>query len=449
VTSWLAFPPADEVRGTVAVPSSKSATNRALVLAALAAGPVELVRPLASEDTRALTACLTAMGARIELSASPGGLLVTGPLGVSAARVTGLDAGESGTAARFLAAVATAVPGVFRLSGAPRLRERPMGPLVAALREAGADVREEGEPGRLPLEIRGGSLTGGDAAVDASESSQYVSALLLAAAAVAAAARGGSRRLRVSASGPIASAPYVATTRGALAAFGWRVHGGDTGPWSVDEPIAPVSRYETPGDYSSAIPMLAAAGIRGGEVAVRGLEWPSADADAGALSALERMGIAIEGSAMEVVARADRNGLRPAHVVATDFPDSVPALAALAAFAQGETRFEGIAHLRAKESDRLAALSELVRRAGGGRDARDDATGLTVRGALAEDGERIAGSAGLPTFGDHRIAMAGGLLALALGGALIENPDCVAKSYPSFFRDLDSLAVRRSSGSSR
>lgn len=437
MTSWLAFPPADEVRGTVVVPSSKSATNRALLLAAISTtgAPVEIVRPLESDDTRAISACLRAMGARIEPGSSPDGpvLRVTGPLGVSAGAVTELDARDSGTAARFLAALAAAVPGDFRLTGSDRLRERPMGPLVAALRELGASVLEEGAAGRLPLKIRGGSLRGGPVAVDASESSQYLSALLLVGAA-------GASRLTVSAAGRIASAPYVATTLETLSAFGYRVTGGAAGPWSVERAGAAPPRYEPPGDYSSAVPLLAAAGVCGGEVTVRGLRWPSGDADARALSALEGMGVAITASASQVVARARRTDLRPARVVATDFPDSVPALAALAAFAPGESRFEGIAHLRIKESDRLAALAELLRRAG--REASDDPTGLSIRGVPASSGARVASGDGLPTFGDHRIAMAAGLVALALDGVRVENPDCVAKSYPSFFRDLDSLAIR-------
>jgi 3-phosphoshikimate 1-carboxyvinyltransferase len=151
------------------------------------------------------------------------------------------------------------------------------------------------------------------------------------------------------------------------------------------------------------------------------------------------MGIAIAASSGSVVARGRRGGLRPGSFEATDFPDSVPALAAVAAFAPGESRFAGIAHLKLKESDRLAAVSEIVRRAG--RDAAEDASGLVIRGS---DGARAART-DLPTFGDHRIAMAAALLALRLGGIRIENPDCVAKSYPRFFRDLDSVCGRTES----
>ena len=431
MTSWLAFPPADEVRGTVVVPPSKSATNRALVLAAVSGSRVELARPLESDDTRSLVECLRAMGARIE--ATPDGLAVSGPLGVSSRNAVELDVRDSGTAARFLAALATLVPAEFRLTGSARLRERPMGPLVEALRRSGADIREEGEAGRLPLAIRGGTLPRGAVEVDASESSQYVSALLLLAAA--AASGGAPPGLEVTAAGRIASEPYVATTLDSLAAFGYRV-GGAGRRWSVEAPAKPIERYETPGDYSSAVPLVASAGICGGEITVRGLTWPSRDADAGALPVLERMGIAIDASTSSVVARGRRGDLRAGSFEATDFPDSVPALAAVAAFAPGETRFEGIAHLRLKESDRLAAISETVRRAG--RDAAEDATGLSIRGSAGAPAAR----AELATFGDHRIAMAAALLALGVGGIRIENPDCVAKSYPRFFRDLDSVCRR-------
>jgi len=458
LTSWLAFPPADEVRGTVRVPSSKSATNRALVLAALAGSRVEIARPLESEDTRALARCLRAMGARIEPAGD--GLAVTGPLGVpgegrgSDSGIVEIDAGESGTAARFLAAIATAIPGNFRLTGASRLRERPMGPLVEALRRAGAEIREEGEPGRLPLRIRGATIPAGPVEVDASESSQYLSALLLLGAAGA--VRGWPKPLEVSATGPIASEPYVATTADSLAAFGYGVaRSGAT--WSIGSgasvasvasaagPRAPLARYETPGDYSSAVPLLAAAGICGGEVVVRGLRWPSNDADARALPALERLGVEIETSSNEIVARGQRGRLRPASIAATQFPDAVPALAAVAAFAPGESRFEGISHLRLKESDRLTALARVIGLSG--RGASDDASGLTIRGIEARAGERISEGGDFPTFGDHRIAMASALLALALGGVRIENPGCVAKSYPDFFRDLDALCRRRSHAS--
>jgi 3-phosphoshikimate 1-carboxyvinyltransferase len=192
-----------------------------------------------------------------------------------------------------------------------------------------------------------------------------------------------------------------------------------------------------PGDYSSAIPLLAAVGSVGGRVELAGLRWPSDDADARALPALKTMGIRLRAASSGIVAEAAREDLRPIAVEATEFPDAVPALAALAALAPGESRFLGVAHLRLKESDRIAALAALVTAAGARAVAAGDS--LTVIGPARREGSIVR----LPTFADHRMAMAAALLALRLPGVLIENPACVSKSYPGFFRDLESIAVRR------
>lgn len=420
---FLVFPRARSVRGAVAAPASKSATNRALLLAALSRRPVEVASPLRCGDTDSLLSCLRAMGAKIE--ATPDGLSLSGPLGSPAAGAD-LDAGDSGTAARLLLALAAATPGLFRLDGSARLRERPIEELLAALRKGGAPIRCLGAEGRLPVEIGGGGLASGTIAVDASRSSQFVSALLLAAVAV----EGG---LTVRPEGAVVSAPYVETTIELLEAFGHTVRReGGANSVSVARGNAAVSHYAVPGDYSSSLPLLAAAGAAGGRVTVTGLPWPSRAADARALPVLEAMGIRVEAGPREVTASFSRGDLAPVRVEATQFPDAVPALAALAALASGESRFSGIAHLRGKESDRIASVESLLLAAGGRARAED--SGLSVSGGLAPR----AGAA-LPTFGDHRIAMAGALLAIARGGFLLENPGCVAKSYPDFFRDLASL----------
>jgi 3-phosphoshikimate 1-carboxyvinyltransferase len=426
VSDFLVLPRAARVEGAVRVPPSKSATNRALLLAALSAEPVEIVQPLESGDTAALAACLAAMGARV--TKGPGSLRLRGPVAGSEASQTALDAADSGTAARFLAALCAATPGRFLLDGSPRLRERPMEQLIAALRSAGAEISCPGAEGRLPLAIRGGALRSGTVTVDASRSSQFVSALLLAAVAVP----GG---LTVRVSGALVSAPYVDETIAALSAFGHTVSRSAGGISAERGPGRP-DRYEVPGDASSAVPLLAAAGAAGGRVDVLGVSRASTAADARALAVLERMGIGLEDGPDRVTASAERGALRPVAVVATDFPDSVPALAALAILAPGESALTGIGHLRGKESDRIAALGSLA--AAAGAPARADADALFVSGGPARPGA----AAFLPTFRDHRIAMAAGLIAIARGGFLIENPGCVAKSYPSFFRDLAALERR-------
>ncbi len=428
MTDYLVLPPVRAVRGRVAAPSSKSATNRALILAALSPDSVEIVRPLDSGDTRALVRCIRAMGAAV--GETPSGLSVHGPLGRPSREDVVLDAGDSGTAARFLAAVAAAVPGRYRLTGSEQLLRRPMGDLVAALRRAGASVESAGAEGFLPLSIRGDTLRSGAVHVDASRSGQFVSALLLAGVAV----EGG---LTIRPDGVVASAPYVETTVDALGAFGHSVARGADGGIRVERGAPGPSTWEVPGDWSSAVPFFAAAGIAGGDVSVTGLRWPSRDADARALDVVASMGVRVERDAGEIRARALRGALTPVSVEARDFPDAVPSLAALAILAAGESRFRGISHLHWKESDRIAGVEALAAAAGVRCVAGDDE--LTITGPPAPS--RKAATR-LPTVGDHRLAMAGALLSLALPSLLIENPDCVGKSYPGFFRDLETMLVR-------
>jgi 3-phosphoshikimate 1-carboxyvinyltransferase len=428
VTDYLAFPPVREVKGSVRAPSSKSATNRALLLAALSPERVDLVRPLVSDDTRALTRCLQAMGSTVD--ETPARLAVRGPLGGSRRDEIVLDAGASGTAARFLAALAAAVPGRYLLTGSAQLLGRPMAELVLALRSAGATVDSTGREGFLPLSIRGASLRSGAVSVDASRSSQFLSALLLAAVAV----EGG---LIIRSEGVVASAPYVDTTLEALGDFGHSVRRGAAGEIEVRRGRSAMTAYEVPGDWSSALPFFAAAGIAGGEVSVTGLRWPSSDADARALDTLAAMGVAIDRDAAAIRARGDRRALVPVSVEARDFPDAVPALAALAAFATGESRFRGIAHLRLKESDRIASLEALAAAAGAASASREDELAIT-----GPPRQRPTGVGLLPTFDDHRLVMAAALFSLALPSLLIETPDGVAKSYPGFFRDLETILVR-------
>jgi 3-phosphoshikimate 1-carboxyvinyltransferase len=366
------------------------------------------------------------MGASIEPTTD--GMKVHGPLAGPSGREVTLDAGDSGTAARFLIALCAVTPGRFLLTGSARLRERPMGPLVTALAEIGAQVEFQGERGFLPIEIAGQKLVSDRVSVDASSSSQFISALLLAATALP----GG---LAVAATGPVASTPYVQTTVETLRAFGHTVEAG------AEVRVRPAQewkeRYQVPGDYSSAVPMLAASGVAGGEVCVEGVTWPSSDADAQAVAVLEQMGLKISTVRNRICAR--RAGeIRSVRVRAAHFPDAVPSLVALSAFAAGTSRFEGIAHLRLKESDRIGALATLLEAAGVSVRAEPDA--ISIEGPVSTGGD--GPSRRLPTRGDHRIAMAASLLSLAVPGLAVENPGCVSKSYPAFFRDLGRLAVR-------
>ncbi|MGH9443454.1 MAG: 3-phosphoshikimate 1-carboxyvinyltransferase [Thermoanaerobaculia bacterium] len=412
-----AIPPVARMRGTVRVPGSKSHTNRALMLASMGRGRVRVRGVLDCGDSDSLVACLRASGATIEKGA--GDLLVIPPSG--APREAVLDARDSGTACRFLAARAAATAGfTASLTGSARLRERPIGPLVEALRGLGGDVAYLGREGFPPLEIRGRRLEGGDAAVDASMSSQFASALLLAAPLM----RNG---IRLRLEGREVSRDYITTTLEMLTAAGirWRAAGS-----AIEVEPGPVSAEELPipGDFSSAVPLAGAVAVRGGEVRLENLEWPSRQADASAFRVLEAMGLALEASAggLDVSGRARS----PAIADASGFPDAVPVLCAIASRAPGESVFSGVEHLRLKESDRIEAIEEML--AAGG--ASSTTHGGEIR-VLGTTGPFSLAPPVFPTRADHRLVMASTLLCLDRGG-FVEEPRSVDKSYPGFFRDL-------------
>ena len=260
--------------------------------------------------------------------------------------------------------------------------------------------------------------------VDASRSSQFLSALLLAALAV----DGG---LAVRASGAVASAPYVGMTVDMLRELGHDVSE-DSGTIRVRRGARIAERYEVPGDFSSAVPLLAAVAVAGGRIVLTGLRWPSEDADARALPILEAMGLGLRASSAGIEASSGGGAPRAVTTRATEFPDAVPALAAAAAFADGVSRFEGVGHLRLKESDRIGAMLEILRSAGVA--ASEDGDALIVKGPAAAPPRPVR----VGTHRDHRMAMAAAILSLRIP-LLIEDPGCVSKSYPDFFDDLESL----------
>jgi len=417
-----AIPSVPEIRGRIRVPGSKSHTNRALLLASLASGPVRVRGALECGDADSLLACLAAAGASIERR--PTEILVTP--GPPPGSPVVLDARDSGTACRFLAASASASPGLdVTLTGSPRLCERPIGPLVDALRRLGADIAYLGRDGFPPLAIRGRALEGGEAAVDASSSSQFASAILLAAPRM----RDG---VRLRLEGKEVSRAYVDTTLEvlSLAGVGCRVAGA-----SIEVPPGPIRMDEIgiPGDFSSAVPLAGAVAVRGGELELENLPWPSRQADAAAFSVLEEMGVAVEPARGGI--RVSGRGKKPVAADAAGFPDAVPVLCAIAAGIPGESVFSGVEHLRLKESDRIEAIRGMLGAAG-------------AASAAGEGEIRVGGPAAgracdpvFPTRSDHRIVMASTLLCLE-GGGFVEDPDSVGKSYPGFFRDLFRCILR-------
>ena len=409
------------VDATVVVPGSKSITNRALVVAALAEGPSVLTGALHADDTDAMADALGRLGIPVTAEAGTATLRVTGVAGRVPPGPADLDARLSGTTARFLMPLLALGSGSYRLDGAPPLRERPMGPLVATLRHLGAGV-EDDRPGRLPLTVVAGGLRGGSVHLPGSVSSQFVSGLLLSGPAMAAG-------LRVELEPPIVSRPYLALTTATMAAFGVTVHGDADAGLTVAPGRYRGRRFDIEPDASAAAYFFAAAAICGGRVRVPGLGTSSVQGDLAFVDILEAMGATVRRGAAEVeVSGGDE--LRGIEVDMAGCSDQAQTLAAVAVFASSPTRITGIGFIRRKESDRIAAVVTELRRCG--IEAEEEADGFVVHPGQPRP-------AVIRTYDDHRMAMSFTLLGLRAPGIQIADAECVAKTFPDFFEVVDHL----------
>ena len=410
---WPAPRASGPLDAVVLLPGSKSVTNRALVLAALAEGPSTVRRPLRSRDTELMAAALRVLGVDVEDTAD-GDWLVHGSAAPYSPRGERIEVGNAGTVARFLPAVATLARGPLHLDGDPRVRERPLGPLLAALRCLGADLDRVDA---LPLVVRGtGGLRGGPVEVDASDSSQLVSGLLLAAPRYE---RGVVVR---SVGARLPSAPHLAMTVDALRRAGAVVDDAEPGTWRVEPGPLRAGDVVVEPDLSTASAYLAAPLVAGGQVTVTG--WPAGTRQPGAVlpDLLARMGAVVTRSGDDLtVAAGDR--LLGLEADLGDAPELTPVLTALAALADTPSRLTGVAHIRLQETDRIAALATELGRLGGDVDELPD--GLVVRPRRLTGG-RVA------TYDDHRIAMAAAVLGLGVDGVLVEDVATTRKTVPDF-----------------
>ncbi|MEM6794892.1 MAG: 3-phosphoshikimate 1-carboxyvinyltransferase [Acidobacteriota bacterium] len=428
------------ITGRVEPPGSKSITQRYFNLALIAQRPLVIRRPLISEDIRYFLAGLETAGFQISLDARGGFVAVDPP---SKSRGVGSETrdifcGAGGTMLRFLTAALTVLPGRWRLDGIERLRERPVGPLIDALRQAGAQIECPRAEGFAPLVVTGGSLRGGRTRLDAGSSSQFLSALLMAGLETP-------EPLEIE-TVALTSLPYVDLTLDALGEMGVRAtREGDLfrveGSGSASGEPAP-SEVRVEADYSAVAYPAAAAALTGGEILIEGVREASRQGDRGFLEVLEAMGAEISwragvgGEERLRVSGPPPGALRAVDVDLEAMPDQVPTLAALAPFARGTTRIRNVPHLRLKESDRLAAMTEELTRAGATVEELPD--GLVIEGRWAEGsgaGEPVVCS----SHGDHRIAMAMALVGLRRPGLSVDAPEVVAKSYPNFWRDLETM----------
>jgi 3-phosphoshikimate 1-carboxyvinyltransferase len=419
----LCRPPEASVR----VPGSKSITNRALVLAALAShgGECVLSGVLRSEDTEVMVASLRALGFSVypDWDADVIGILPpkSGTASVVPAGAAELFVANSGTSMRFLTALVSLGHGSYRIDGVARMRERPLDDLLAALRQMGVDVESERGNGRPPVVVRAKGLAGGRVTIRGDVSSQFLSGLLMASPYAGA-------NVEIAVDGPLVSRPYVDMTVAMMRQFGAAVDVCKGGFVVLGGQRYVPQNYEVEPDASSAGYFWAAAAIAGGEVEVPGLPARSLQGDVRFVEVLEEMGCRVARCPAGVSVYGRR--LHGIDVDMNDISDTVMTLGAVACFAEGPTTIRNVAHIRHKETDRLAALATELRRVGAG--VEEFADGLTITPGSLHGAE-------VETYNDHRMAMSLALVGLRVPGVVVKNPGCVAKTYPGFFTDLDKM----------
>jgi len=420
--------PIARVAGTVRLPGSKSISNRALLLAALAEGTTTLENVLDSDDTGYMLAALDALG--IDVARQGDDTVVTGKGGPLCAQDLELELflGMAGTAYRPLTAALCLGRGCFRLLGSPRMNERPIGDLVAPLRSLGADIRYLGQPGFPPVEVHGTGLEGGSVSMSGAVSSQFLTSLLMAAPMAR-------RPVSVTIEGDQVSKPYLDITLNLMRRFGIDARHEDYRRFDV-----PTGRYRSPGRYlvegdaSAATYFLAAAAIAG-DVRVEGIGRDSIQGDIGFLEVLRAMGAEVRARADSIqVRRGAVNRLKAVDMDLNAIPDAAMTVAVLALFADGTTRIRNIGNWRVKETDRLAAMATELRKLGAtvceGADFIEVTPPTRIRAAEID------------TYDDHRIAMSFSLAALGGAPIGIRDPSCVSKTFPDFFEIFDGICQR-------
>lgn len=408
------------IDGTIAVPASKSLTNRSLLLAMIAEGETTIVDPLDCDDSRFMLECVRRLGFEVEGSVRSS--VTIGPRTKMYAEAVELFVGNAGTAMRFLTGFLPFVPGRFIVRGEQRMHERPIGDLVEALGAIGAEIEYLENEGYPPISIRGRMMRGGlTVPVDGSLSSQFISALMMGSAAIP-----GGMTLEVR---NLVSLPYIHLTAGILREFGAEVTIEDGRISVVPAGGLSASEYRVEGDYSSASYWFGLAAATGGRIEVRNVSRPSTQGDRRFLEILTEMGNEVEAGDDSVIVNG--RGLTGGVLDMNDIPDTVPTLAAIAPLASDPIEIVNVANLRVKESDRIAVLASELRKLGATVEERED--GLKIEPGWSSE------PAVIDPHGDHRIAMAFAIAGVARGGVSIEDERVVAKSYPRFWRDLASL----------
>jgi len=419
----LTLKPITAALGEVTLPGSKSLSNRLLLLAALAQGQTTISNLLDSDDVRYMLSALTLLGVDYQLSDDKKTCTLTGLGGAfNVDKATTLYLGNAGTAVRPLAAALAISTGEFTITGEPRMYERPIGDLIDALRQLGADISYQKDDGFPPLLIQGKKLPGGQVSIKGHISSQYLTALLMVAPLLE-----GDTLIKVD--GELVSKPYIDITLDTMAKFGVTVANQDYQSFS----ITGGQTYQSPGaimvegDASSASYFLAAAAIGGGPVKVHGIGSASIQGDAKFAEVLAQMGAEVTYSDMWIEVKG-AGTLKGIDVDLNHIPDAAMTIAAAALFAEGPTRIRNIYNWRVKETDRLAAMATELRKVGATVEEGEDYIVIEPPPQLQ--------AAAIDTYNDHRMAMCFSLASFGAGQIVINDPKCTSKTFPTYFDEF-------------
>jgi 3-phosphoshikimate 1-carboxyvinyltransferase len=423
----LTLKPISKIDGEVNLPGSKSLSNRALLLAALAEGTTKITNLLESDDTRHMLNALKQLGITYTLSEDKTECTVVGNAGpLNNDSFEELFLGNAGTAMRPLCAALCLGKGSYLLTGEPRMKERPIGHLVDALRQAGAKVSYIETEGYPPLQIESNGLSGGKVEIEGAISSQFLTALLLAAPMA-------KKDMTISIIGELVSKPYIDITLHIMKEFGVDVVNDNYRQFTIKggQIYKAVDSFMVEGDASSASYFLAAAAIKGGTVKVTGIGNKSVQGDIAFADVLEKMGAKVEWGDNYVSVTKDK--LNAVDMDFNHIPDAAMTIATTALFAKGTTVLRNIYNWRVKETDRLFAMATELRKVGAEVEEGEDYLKITPPLKLKH--------AAIDTYDDHRMAMCFSLLALDPVSVTINEPECTAKTFPTYFDVLESISV--------
>lgn len=409
------------VKESVSIPGSKSYTTRALLLAALTGGNVSIKNPLVSDDTHAMIACLRELG--FHCSFKGDSLDIRGDLGGMKEKEYRLNTFLSGTTARFMLALSAIVPGIKEIRGRGRLNERPVGNLVESLKQLGAKIQYVDKKGYPPVRVLSSTLKSGRATMQGSVSSQFLSALLMIAPRVG--------KIEIDVKGEQISRPYIDMTIEAMGRFGVKTLNENYKRYVVPAKQRYAAKsYVVEGDVSSASYFAAIAALTHSTITLENVNLASLQADIRFLKIIEGMGAVLVQRKNAITVKGA--GVKPVDVDMQDCPDQAQTLAVLAAFAKGTTIIRGIQSLRLKETERVIAVEQELRKMGIRTESTHDS--ITIYGGDPR-------SARIDTYGDHRMAMAFSVAGTKLPGMEINEPDVVSKTFPHFWEALASIGV--------